>query len=81
MFKMFDQPPHNIATRKTFGGLHEETKPLSGKQSGLFQSIDGILKQYGGGLASRVDVTEMKSNGGALTETDKYTITRPGQSR
>jgi hypothetical protein len=81
MFKMFDQPPHNTATREKLLGLSKETQPLSGEQSRLFQNIDGILKQCGGGLAPQVAVTEMKSNGGAFTETDKYTITRPGQSR
>lgn len=81
MFEMFNQPPHDTATRKRFLGISEETTPLSDTKMKLFQNIDGILKQCGGGLAPQVAVTEMKSEGGTFIETDKYTITRPGQGR
>jgi hypothetical protein len=78
MFKMFDQPPHNTATREKFFGLSKETKPLTNEQSKLFQNIDNALKQCGGGIADQVKVNVLKSEGGAFTQTDEYTISRPG---
>jgi hypothetical protein len=79
MFTMFNKPPHDTATRTRFLGLSRETKPLPNDEYELFKNIDAALKQCGGGLADEVEVTFLeRPEKGKITETDAYTISRPG---